>query len=171
MSFKLLGKWLICQRILLFPGIKPSYWLLKTMAIRNDITMHFCCLTGVPFEGTERRGGGGSLCSWKWKHLNSGVYPKGRRCQARAPNSGWRQKPSPQRVRFWKYQRSRWTANQWLIVPAASPDSGCRADALAVRRLGSESQNEKEHKPVPQKILAKMLTLTSQWQGRGKLVC
>lgn len=68
-------------------------------------------------------------------------------------------------------QTSRWTANQWLIVPAASPDPGYKANALAVRRLGSESQNEKEHKPVPQEILAKMLSLTSQWQGRGKLVC
>lgn len=43
------------------------------------------------------------------------------------------------------------------------------AHALAVRRLGSESQNKKEHKPVPQKILAKMLSLTSQWQGREQV--
>lgn len=122
-----------------FPGIKPSYWLLKPMAIRNDITMHFCCLTGVPFEGTERRGGGGRLCSWKWKASKQWSISEGPQMPGSVPQTlacdkslhlrelgfenvrdGWRSKEYRWRAGG---QTSRWTANQWLVIPAASLDS------------------------------------------------
>lgn len=94
--------------------------------------------SGALRRDREERWGWESLCSWKWKHLNNGLS-EGPQMPGSVPQTlacskslhlrefisgnvrrGWRSKEC-----WWRAggQTSRWAANQWLVVPVASPDS------------------------------------------------
>lgn len=147
MSFKLLSKWLICQRILLFPGIKSSYWLLKPMGIRNDIMMCFCGCIVVPFEGTGVGGRQESLCSWKWKHLNNGLSEGPQMLGSRPRTPAYTRTPHLG-LQFWKCRRwvevpgmlekGRW-ANRWT-VNREWKSAGQRTRACVTENLGQNAE-------------------------------